>query len=118
MTGNSNDFSNKDELSKAFVYIPFSLLKHILNLINVVFTEKITKMYTSTCKLCFFKCDPDDVGFDLCDNIEELQKIIEEIFNKQVRFRLFLSFIVKKNLMIFVDSCHIRRLLDCLSSMQ
>lgn len=41
-------------------------------------------MYTNTCKLCLFKCDPDDEGFDLCDNIEELRKIVEDIFHNQV----------------------------------
>lgn len=42
-------------------------------------------MYSNTCKLCLFKCDPDDEGFDLCENIEELRKIVEEIFHSQVR---------------------------------
>lgn len=41
-------------------------------------------MYKNTCKLCLFKCDPDDEGLDLCEDIQELRKIVKEIFHNRV----------------------------------
>ncbi|XP_063706062.1 transcription factor grauzone-like isoform X2 [Culicoides brevitarsis] len=40
-------------------------------------------MFKTTCKLCLFKCDPDDDD-DLCENIEELRKIVKDIFHSKI----------------------------------
>uniref|UniRef100_A0A336LUR8 CSON005343 protein n=1 Tax=Culicoides sonorensis TaxID=179676 RepID=A0A336LUR8_CULSO len=41
-------------------------------------------MYTNTCKLCLFKCDPDDDEGLLRETVDELRKIIDEIFNNKI----------------------------------